>query len=235
LSCRRRFGERRGGLVDTLRQGRQAFHSLYDATIFQYLAEHGDLATVFNRFMTAQSNLHNAAIVDAYDFTGVRTVVDVGGGHGATLAAIVTRYPGTNGVLFDLPEVVAGASIEDIGLGGRCEVAGGDMLASVPGGGDAYIIKRVMMDKTDDDAVAVLRNCLAAMNRDGRVLVIDPMLPEPNQPHPNWFTDMLMMVVTNGRCRTRDQFRKIFDTAGLALNRIVATNSPNFIVEGTRN
>ena len=223
------------GLVDAVREGSQPFGTLHKATLYQYLARNSDLASVFNRFMTAQSKLHNMAIVEAYDFTGLRTIVDVGGGHGATLAAILDRYPESNGILFDLPEVMAGASFEKLALSGRCRATGGDMLSSVPEGGDVYVIKRVMMDKTDDNAVKVLRNCLAAMNDRGRVLVIDPMLPEANEPHPNWLTDILMMAVTNGRCRTRDQFQAIFDAAGLKLTRVIATPSPNFIVEGIHN
>lgn len=222
------------GLGDRVRDGSQPFLAVHGSTFYQYLDQNAELASVFNRFMTLQSQMHNRAIVEAYDFTGFQTVVDVGGGHGATLAAIVGQNEELSGILFDLPEVVRGASFEQSGLGGRCIATGGDMLSSVPAGGDAYVIKRVMMDKTDADAVTVLRNCLEAMNEHGKILVVDPMLPEANQPHPNWFTDILMMVLTNGNCRTRDQFQAIFDTAGFELTRVIATNSPNFILEAVR-
>jgi O-methyltransferase domain len=220
-----------GSLLDALRSGAPSFPQLHHATIYEYLAEHAQLGAVFNRFMTAQSNLHNAAIADAYDFSGVRMLVDVGGGHGATLTAVLRRYPTMKGVLFDLPEVVATARFEGPDLAGRCDVVGGNMLQSVPAGGDAYVIKRVMMDKTDADAVIVLRNCLTAMNAAGRILVVDPMLPANAEPHPNWLTDMLMLVMTRGRCRTEAEFRHLFDAAGLTLARIIATRSPNFILE----
>ena len=108
------------------------------------------------------------------------------------------------------------------------------MLQSVPAGGDAYLIKRVMMDKTDDEAITVLRNCIAAMNTAGRILVIDPMLPRDAEPHLNWFTDMLMLVVTRGRCRTEAEFRDLFNAAGLTLERVIPTRSSNFILEGAR-
>ena len=220
-----------GSLLDALRSGSPSFPQLHQATIYEYLAEHAELGAVFNRFMTAQSNLHNAAIADAYDFSGVRMLVDVGGGHGATLTAVLQRYPTMKGVLFDLPEVVATARFEGPDLAGRCDVVGGNMLQSVPAGGDAYVIKRVMMDKTDADAVIVLRNCLTAMNAAGRILVVDPMLPANAEPHPNWLTDMLMLVMTRGRCRAEAEFRHLFDAAGLTLARIIATRSPNFILE----
>ena len=109
-----------GSLLDALRSGAPSFPQLHHATIYEYLAEHAELGAVFNRFMTAQSNLHNAAIVDAYDFSGVRTLVDVGGGHGATLTAVLRRYPTMKGILFDLPEVVATARFEGPDLAGRC-------------------------------------------------------------------------------------------------------------------
>jgi hypothetical protein len=223
-----------GGLLDTLRSGQPSFPKLYDESIYQYLAENADLAAVFNSFMTAQSVLHNAAIVEAYDFSGIRTIIDVGGGQGATLAAILKSRPDMQGVLFDLPEVIADVSLKTMGLTGRCAVLGGDMLTAVPVDGDAYVIKRVMMDKTDEDAVAVLRNCLAAMNAGGRVLVIDPMLPDVNETHNNWLADILMMVVTYGKCRTQSQFQELFDAAGFKLTRVIKTSSPNFIVEGVR-
>ena len=221
-----------GSLLDALRSGSPSFPELHQATVYEYLAAHAELGAVFNRFMTAQSNLHNAAIVDAYDFSDVRTLVDVGGGHGATLTAVLQRYPTMKGILFDLPEVVATARFETQDLADRCEAVGGNMLRSVPPGGDVYVIKRVMMDKTDADAVTVLHNCLAAMNAAGKILVIDPMLPANAEPHPNWLTDMPMLVVTRGRCRTESEFRKLFDAAGLSLARTIVTRSPNFILEG---
>lgn len=224
-----------GGLLDTLRSGEPAFPKVHGVPIFQYLAQNADLATVFNNFMTAQSTLHNTAIVEAYDYSGIQKIVDVGGGQGATLSAIMQQHPTMQGVLFDLPEVVANVSFNMPEVTDRCTVSGGDMLTSVPAGGDAYIIKRVMMDNTDEDAVTVLRNCLAAMNEGGKILVIDPVLPAMNEPHHNWLADILMMVLTQGSCRTETQFRELFDAAGLKLTRMVRTNSPNVILEGAAN
>jgi hypothetical protein len=221
-----------GSLLDALRSGAPSFPQVHSATIYEYLARHAELGATFNRFMTAQSKLHNDAIVDSYDFSGVRTVVDVGGGHGATLAAILKQYPTMRGILFDLPEVVASAKFESADIGARCDVIGGNMLQSIPTGGDAYVIKRVMMDKTDDDAITVFRNCLTAMNAGGRILVVDPMLPNSTEPHLNWLTDMLMLVVTRGHCRTEMEFRDLFSAAGLTLRQVVSAGSSNFILEG---
>lgn len=184
--------------------------------------------------MTAQSNSHNAAIVDAYDFSGTGTLVDVGGGLGGTLSAILDRNPTTKGILFDLPEVAAKAADGSSVANRPFEVHGGDMRDAVPDGGDVYIIKRVMMDKTDEDAVTVLRNCRSSMNEGGKVLVIDPVLPDPNTDHQNWAPDILMMLLTYGKCRTEAQFRVLFERAGLRIERTVQTNSPNVIIEGAK-
>jgi hypothetical protein len=223
-----------GSLLDTLRDGEPAFVKLHNATVFKYLADHPAEAASFNRFMTTQSNLHNAAIVDAYDFSGIKTLVDVGGGHGATLAAVLDRYPSVKGILFDLPEVVATARLETLGLAGRCEVAGGDMLNAVPAGGDAYMIKRVMMDRLDGEAKVILNNCLSRMNAGGKILVVDPMLPAGTEPHPNWLIDMICLTISGGRCRTEAEFCNLFDEVGLTMTRVVTTRSPNFILEAVR-
>jgi hypothetical protein len=220
-----------GSLLDTLRSGEPSFIGLHDATIYQYLANHPESAAVFNRWMTTQSHQHNAAILEAYDFSGVGTLVDVGGGHGATLTAVLHRYPMMKGILFDLPAVVATVPPETSIPGNRCEVVAGDMLRSVPAGGDVYMIKRVMMDKPDRDAETVLRNCLAAMNAGGKILVIDPMLPAGAEPHPNWLMDIIMLTVLKGRCRSEGDFRNLFHAVGLTLARVVATGSPNFLLE----
>jgi hypothetical protein len=223
-----------GSCLDTVRSGQPSFDQVHGATLWQYLAGHSEIAAIFNRFMTVQSQLHNATIVESYDFSKVGKLVDVGGGHGGTLAAVLAQYPDMKGALFDLPEVVAPASkMETSRFSNRCEVVGGDMLQSVPPGGDAYIIKRVMMGLTDDDAVRVLRNCVDGMESEAKVLVIDPMLPDGIIPHPNRLVDLLMMII-GGHCRTESEFRRLFKASGLALTRTIATRSPNFILEGSR-
>jgi hypothetical protein len=220
-----------GSLVETIQSGAPSFPRLHNATMYEFLAGHGDLEAVFNRFMSAQSNLHNAAIVDAYDFSKIQVLVDVGGGHGATVGAILARYPTLKGVVFDRPEVIARAESGPAEFAERRRLTGGNMFESVPAGGDAYLIKRVLMDWNDREAGVVLKNCRAAMKPEGRVIVVDPMLPDDNSPHPNWFVDMNMLVVHGGACRTERQFSALFEAAGLELSRVLATRSPNFILE----
>ena len=104
--------------------------------------------------------------------------------------------------------------------------------ATPPTGGDAYMIKRVIMDRCDGDAKTILSNCLSKMNPGGKIVVIDPMLPDGAEPHPNWLTDMFGLAITGGQCRSEADFRNLFDAVGLTLTRVIATRSPNFILEG---
>lgn len=222
-----------GSLGDSLRTGQPSFTSVHKSPLFKYLAEHPEAGTVFDRFMTAQSNLQNAAIVASYDFSGAHRLVDVGGGQGATLAAILAGHPEMHGVLFDLPKVVAGAQISrDPQFAARCEVIGGSALEAVPEGADIYVLKRVIMSFSDEDSLTILRNCRAAMRGDSRIVVIDPMIPDGTEPHYNRLTDLLMLVVAGGRCRPQHEFQKLFDAARLSLTRVLATGTSNFILEG---
>jgi hypothetical protein len=223
-----------GSLLDSLRSGQPSFTSVNKSPLFSYLAEHREAGAVFNRFMTTQSKLQNAAILESYDFSGIRTLVDVGGGHGATLAAILARYSEMRGTLFDLLQVVANTRIiQTPEFAGRCDVIGGSALEAVPNGADIYVLKRVLMSFSDDDSLTILRNCHSAMRSDSRILVIDPMVPDGTKAHYNRLTDLLMLVVPGGRCRPELEFRKLFDTAGLSMTRVIDTGSSNFILEGT--
>jgi len=220
-------------LLETLQRGQPAFPILHKTNMFQYFAAHADLAAVFNRFMSIQSQQHNDALLEAYDFVEVQTLVDVGGGYGATLAAILSKYRGMRGVLFDLPEMIdSAAALELFPIADRYKVIGGDMFKSVPAGGDLYLIKRVMMDLTDDKARCVLRNCIAGMKPGGKVLIVDPVLSDNEKSHSNWFLDIHMMVLTGGQCRTQTQFLELLDDCGMTLVRVIATGCPDVILEG---
>ena len=159
-------------------------------------------------------------IAAAYDVRRLGVVVDVGGGHGSLLSAILARHPEVEGVLFDLPDGVAAA---EAGLGGplpRCELVAGDFFESVPAGGDIYLMKKVLHDWSDDDAVRILANCRRAMAPGGRVLVAETVIPPGNAPDPIKVMDVNMLVVTGGRERTADEFAALFARAGLTAGRV---------------
>lgn len=224
------------GLRDSVVTGRASFPAVHGVPMWEYIANHEKLGRAFNGWMTRQSHQHNSALIAAYDFSAFHRVVDVGGGQGSTLAAILKANPELRGVLLDLPTVVANTCpLEAAEVADRCEVMGGDMLRAVPGGGDAYIAKRVLMDWNDADSITILRNCREAMTDDGKVLVVEMLMPPGNEPSPARSFDILMLLnQPGGRIRTEAEFRELFAGAGLRLSRVVATATPNSILEGTR-
>jgi hypothetical protein len=162
-------------------------------------------------------------ILDVYDFSSIHIIVDVGGGQGAFLQAILERRPQTQGVLYDLPSVVAQASVSaNADVMARFEAVAGDMFASVPRGGDAYLLKRIIHDWSDEEAIQILRNCRQAMNEGGKILLIEQVL------HPGHFSafatalDLQMMILVSGRERTEEEYRALLAAADLQLTRVVS-------------
>lgn len=225
-----------GGLRDSVVSGEPAFPRTHGMALWDYMAMHEELGAPFNRWMSRQSEQHNAALVASYDFSRVRVVADIGGGRGSSLAEILRSNPSVRGILLDLPQVVAHpAPLEEAGVAGRCEVIGGDMLQGVPIGADVYLIKRVLMDWNDEQAVRILRNCADALPEDGRVLAVEMVLPPGNEPSPSKTFDILMLLVHEGAgIRTEAEIGDLFAAAGLRLTRVIPTPSPNSILEGVR-
>jgi hypothetical protein len=159
--------------------------------------------------------------------------VDVGGGSGGLLAAVLDRYPGVRGVVFDQPGVVAGAGelLAARGLADRCAVVGGDFFAGVPAGGDAYLLKAVLHDWEDDDAGRLLRTCRSAMGDDAVLLLVERLLGEGADPRGTAFSDLNMLVAPGGRERDRAEYAGLLDAAGLRLARVVPTGTDVFVME----
>ena len=222
------------GLPYSVAHAQPAFEHIYGQPVFEYLPEHPLEALVFNDAMTSFSKSASEAIVNAYDFSGIKKLVDVGGGHGYLLSAILERNPEMNGVLFDASQVVAGAQDVIESCGARCETAGGDFFASVPAGGDAYIMKHIIHDWEDERALTILRNCHRAMTENGKLLVVEMVIPEGNAPSPGKFLDLEMLVFLRSFERTAAEYRALFERAGFKLTRIVPTASPYSVIEGVR-
>jgi O-methyltransferase domain len=225
-----------GNLLHCVRTGESACERVYTEHFYDYLAEHPVVGVPFNRYMTKTSEQHVAAILDSYDFSPVRTLVDVGGGEGGTLAAILKAYPTIQGILFDLPRVLRGVTSPEVaGLLERCKLVGGDMHQCVPFGGDLYLVKWVLMDRSDEGAINVLRNCKEAMSHDGKILVVEMIMPSDNKPSFSKVMDLQMMLLFGrGRIRTREEFRILLKTAGLTAAQWISTQSPNSIIEVVR-
>jgi len=223
-----------GSLRLSVMTGEPAFEHVHQTPLYDYLGRHQEVGAPFNRYMSKTSGQHNPAIVASYDFSSIGTLVDVGGGHGATLAAVVTAYPLLRGVLYDLPEVASQAThLRADGLKDRCTIAGGDMERSVPVGGDAYLLKWVLMDRPDEVAIRLLKNCAAAAGEHGKVLAVEMVMPAGGEPSFSKLMDVQMLLLFGGgRLRTEAEFRSLFAAAGLRLTRIIPTPSPNSIIEG---
>ena len=223
-----------GRLRETIISGEPGFVLAHGMPTYQYVARHPELGAPFDRWMSRQSDQHNAALVAAYDFSSFRTLADLGGGQGSTLAAILRVNPSLRGILLDQPQVVADAApLQAADVADRCEVIGGDLLQGVPGGADAYVIKRVLMIWGDEQVVRVLRLCAEALPEGGKVLVVEMVMPTGNDPSPARTFDLLMLLANEGgRVRTEAEFRTLFAAAGLRLARVIPTASPNRILEG---
>jgi O-methyltransferase domain len=221
-------------LYKTIQTGESAFDRVHGTKFFDYLAEHPEEAALFDASMNLVSTALTASIVQAYDFTPFSTVVDVGGGRGGLLAAILAANPHLQGVLFDKPAVVAGAEevMSSAQVADRCKVVSGDFINSVPGGGDAYLLSNVIHNWDDDHAVQILGRCRAAMANMGCVLLAELVLPTGVEPSMAKLADLGMLVMTSGgRERTEAEYRTLFDRAGLRLTRIVPSTGPVSLLE----
>jgi hypothetical protein len=223
-----------GHLLHSVRTGEPAFPELYGTTAWEYRQAHPEEDAVFNAAMTALSAGVVEAIVQSYDFSSMGVLMDVGGGEGVLLAAILAANPALRGVLFDQPHVVNGANelLERAGVADRCEVVSGSFFEAVPGGADAYLLKSIVHDWDDIATVKILRACRAAIANSGRLLVVEPIIRPGNEPDPAKFSDLNMLVMLGGQERTADDFERLYADAGFRLTDIIRTGSSMAIIEG---
>jgi hypothetical protein len=222
-----------GALEHSLRTGTPAFDKVFGAPLFDYYAAHPDAARVSAEGLKSVGRGQDAAVAAAYDFTSVDMVVDVGGGQGGLLAAILAANPQARGVLFDLPHVAAMArqSLEAAGLLARCRIEAGDFFREVPAHGDVYLLRKVIHDWDDERALAILRTCRSAMTEGSRLLLLEMIVPVGNTPSYAKLLDLLMLVYAGGRERTEAEYRHLLTSAGLSVSRIVPTASAVSIIE----
>ena len=197
-------------------------------------------AANFDAAMADLTRVAAVAIAAAYDFALFRTLVDVGGGNGALMIALLKANPMPRGIIYDRPAAAESAKkqIEDNGLAGRCTAIGGDFFKEVPAGGDAYILKHVIHDWDDDRAVAILRNCHHAMAQHGRLLIVEgvypPRIDQSAESRRAAANDANMLVSTGGRQRSEIEFRSLYEAAGFKFMKIVSTTAPVSLIEGVR-
>ncbi len=222
-----------GELIHSVRTGKPAFDHIFGMPAFEYLAKNPEAGNTFAEIMTDATMWEGPSILDAYDFSGITTIVDVGGGHGSLIAAILKAYPQMSGILADMPFLIEGAKglIESEGIADRCELVALDFFESVPHGGDAYILKRIIHDWEDEKAITILKNCHRAMADDARLLLVEQVIPAGNEPHPGKVADIFMLLF-GGVKRTGEEYEALLNAAGFELANIHPTESEMSVIEG---
>jgi hypothetical protein len=220
-------------LRDSVATGEPAFPALHGMSAWEYRAEHPEEGAIFDAAMNSLATTAGGAVVDAYDFSGIGVLVDVGGGQGELLAGILAANLDMRGILFDQPHVVAGAGpvLERAGVADRCEVIGGSFFEQVPVRADGYLLKSVIHDWDDAPAIQILQRCRAAMADTDRLLLVEYLVRPGNEPDPLKFRDLMMLVMVGGRERTADDFRRLYAEAGFRLTDVVPA-PPYSVIEG---
>ncbi|MET7356946.1 methyltransferase [Streptomyces sp. NPDC005562] len=226
------FQRTSAGLEETVRRAGASFERLFGKPLFTYLAEDPALRELFDRGMASISGPVDAVIAGTYPFPEKGTVVDVGGGRGGLLRAVLRGRPGLTGVLFDQEPVMhTHVLADDETVRGRWRAEPGDFFTEVPEGGDLYVLKHVLHDWPDEACLRILRNCRAVMTPEARLLIVDCVLPSGNAPHLGKTLDVAMAAVVDGQERTEDEFSALLTGAGLRLTRILPTETYPSIVE----
>jgi len=220
-------------IVYSLETGNTGFDKAHGMPLFEYLKQHPAEASDFSEAMVGFHGEEPPAVAEAYDFSGFKTVVDVGGATGNLLAAILTRHAGPRGVLFDMPHVVgdAPALLKAHGVDDRVTIEAGSFFDTVPAGGDCYLLSHIIHDWNEGKCLTILGHCRKAIKPGGRLLIIEMVLPAGDTPHPGKVLDMVMLVFPGGQERTEAEYGALLGKAGFRLSRVVPTASAVSVVE----
>jgi ubiquinone/menaquinone biosynthesis C-methylase UbiE len=222
------------GIHHTVQTGEPAFQKVYGQPLFDHIGANPELAPIFDAGMTAFHGHETEAMLDAYDFSDIKTLADVGGGNGSLLVAVLKRYPNMKGILYDLGHVVGRTRqvIQTLGLEKRCSVMEGNFFESVPQGADAYLMRHVIHDWTDEQSVQILSNCRKVMPPHGRILLVEFSVPPANEASLGKDADMIMLAFPGGAERTQEEYRTLFERSGFRLSKVTPTKSAVCVVEG---
>ena len=224
-----------GQTLHSVKTGQEAWSRVHGQPVFPYFESNPAAASVFDNAMSAFSTLACTAVVDAYDFSSLNVIVDIAGGQGRLLTTILNATPELRGVLFDLSHVIERARQNpSLANQPRCDLKSGDFFKSVPAGADGYILKHIIHDWKDEEAVKILTNIRNAMTTYGRVLLVEAVVSESNEPDFAKTLDIEMLVSPGGKERTALEYAALFRQAGLKLSRIIPTKSPYSIIEAVK-
>jgi len=223
-------------IVYSIQTGNTAFDKVFGKPIFDYLSEQPEKSRIFDGAMTGIHGWETGDVLDAYDFSGIEVLADIGGGNGTNISSILKQYPTMKGVLYDLPHVVGRAKeqVDAAGVSDRCQLVGGNFFESVPEGADAYLMRHIIHDWDDEKSLTILHNCHSAMPENSKILVVESVIPPGNERFTGKFLDLVMLLIPGGKERTEFEYRAIFNEAGFELLRIVPTNTELSIVEGVK-
>jgi SAM-dependent methyltransferase len=224
-----------GGLVHSAMTGETAFAHVFGEDPWAHRQRNRALSEQFNADLNTETARWAVAIVEAYDFSASRVLCDAGGGYGALLCAILAACPAMKGILLEQAHVAGGARsyVKAQGLDERCSVVEGDLFEAFPAGADAYVMKSIVHDWPDARSVAILKNCRRAVRANGRVILIERVMPALATDAPDTVRmDLHMLAVTGGRERSEADYRQLLEAAGFSLERVVTTRSPFCVIEG---
>lgn len=224
-----------GDLLHNVQTGETAFDHVFGESLFEYLGHTPESAAIFDQGMVGVHGRETEAMLTAFDFSDIEILADIGGGNGSVLAAVLTKYPQLKAILFDRADVIdrARANLAQAGVADRVQFIAGDFFQSVPRGADAYFLRHIIHDWTDDQSRTILGNVRSVMPTDGRLLLAEFVLPDGPEPfHGKWF-DLAMMTVTGGQERTESEYRTLLEASRFRLQRIVPTTTELSVIEAT--
>jgi SAM-dependent methyltransferase len=222
-------------ILQTVKTGTPGLECEFGTGVFEFLAQHPESAAAFDRAMSERTAACAPSVAENYDFSDVRSVVDVGGGNGTLLVEILRTHPHLHGVLFEVPAVAARADavLDAVEVGPRCQVLAGDFFEQVPRGADCYVLANVLHDWDDARSIQILRNCRRSMTGGGRVLILERLIPEDGRdPVPTLLSDINMLMLTGGKERSNAQYGELLHTAGLKLGTVHPVAFPYGVIEG---
>ena len=223
-----------GELLYCIQTGQKGFDKIYGEPIFDWMAKHPEQAAIFDQAMVSVHGRETGAMLDAYDFSSIGTLADVGGGNGSVLRGVLARYPRMRGMLCDLPGVLERAKplIEADGLADRLQTHPTNFFEAVPAGADAYLMRHIIHDWTDEQSLQILGNVRKVLKPEGRLLVVESIIPPGNDPNFGKLLDLNMLVIPGGKERTEAEYRELYANAGFELTRITPTAGDVSVIEG---
>ncbi len=222
------------GLDHSIRTGEAGVVKVFGEPMFDFIGRNPELGPLFDAGMTAFHGHETQAMLDAYDFSEIGTLADVGGGNGLLITALLRRYPRLQGILFDLGHVTgrARSGLAALGLEQRCKIVEGNFFEAIPAGADAYLMRHIIHDWTDEQSVQILSNCRKVIPAHGRVLLVEFTVSAANQASVGKDVDMMMLAFPGGMERTAAEYAALFASSGFRLSKVTPTASAVSVVEG---